>query len=132
MVSGPFVFCYADMPLLQKLVCLTLTLATAGPALAQPPPHETPKPANGPSFGVSSTNSALPALLDADKVFSSYRSYADQELTSWREANDEVGRIGGWQAYAREAQAPASADAASGSSGPGEGTSIGHGLHKKP
>jgi hypothetical protein len=25
----------------------------------------------------------------------------------WREANDRVGRIGGWRTYAREAQAPA-------------------------
>lgn len=33
-----------------------------------------------------------------------YRSYQDQEVSSWQEANKEVGRIGGWQAYAREAQ----------------------------
>lgn len=119
------------MPPKKKLVCLALTLATAVPALAQPP-HDTPKEGPDNSPGVSSTDGALPALLDAEKVFKSYRSYADQEVTSWRKANDEVGRIGGWQAYAREAQAPASADAATGSSGPVEGTSIGHGARKQP
>jgi hypothetical protein len=30
---------------------------------------------------------------------------------SWRDANDRVGRIGGWRAYAREAQSAASAPA---------------------
>jgi hypothetical protein len=31
----------------------------------------------------------------------------------WREANERVGRIGGWRAYAREASSPAPAAAAS-------------------
>jgi hypothetical protein len=38
---------------------------------------------------------------------------ADAPALSWREANDAVERIGGWRAYAREAQAaPAAASAA--------------------
>lgn len=32
-----------------------------------------------------------------------YQRYADQPLQSWREANDQVGRIGGWHSYAKEA-----------------------------
>lgn len=35
-----------------------------------------------------------------------YRVNRDTELRSWRDANDEVARIGGWRAYAREAARP--------------------------
>ena len=38
--------------------------------------------------------------------FASYRALGDEAVGDWRAANDEVGRIGGWRAYAREAQAP--------------------------
>lgn len=34
-----------------------------------------------------------------------YQPYADPPLRSWREANDQVGRIGGWRSYAKEAAA---------------------------
>ena len=30
----------------------------------------------------------------------------DETVGSWREANDNVGRIGGWRTYLREAQQP--------------------------
>ena len=33
-----------------------------------------------------------------------YRRLTDEPAVSWREANDKVGRLGGWRAYAREAQ----------------------------
>lgn len=38
--------------------------------------------------------------------FAGYRPLGDEAVGSWRAANDEVGRIGGWREYAREAQAP--------------------------
>lgn len=37
-------------------------------------------------------------------AYEGYRSFADQPLTPWREANDVVKSVGGWQAYAREGQ----------------------------
>lgn len=37
-----------------------------------------------------------------------YEPYSDQKLIPWREANDNVGRIGGWREYAREARQPVS------------------------
>ena len=37
-------------------------------------------------------------------AFEGFRRFADQPVGSWREANDTVGRVGGWRAYAREAQ----------------------------
>ena len=37
-------------------------------------------------------------------AFDGYRPFADQPVTSWRQSNELVGQIGGWQAYAREGQ----------------------------
>ena len=36
--------------------------------------------------------------------FYDYRSFGDSVRTPWRQANDEVARIGGWRTYLREAQ----------------------------
>jgi hypothetical protein len=38
--------------------------------------------------------------------FAGYRGLADEEVGSWKEANDTVGRVGGWKAYAREVAQP--------------------------
>lgn len=38
--------------------------------------------------------------------FAGYHGLADEKVGSWREANDTVGQIGGWKAYAREAARP--------------------------
>ena len=37
-------------------------------------------------------------------VFDDYRSFEYLPEKSWREANDEVGRIGGWRTYTRQVQ----------------------------
>jgi len=37
-------------------------------------------------------------------VFDNYTSFEDTPEISWREANDLVGKIGGWRAYARQVQ----------------------------
>jgi len=53
-------------------------------------------------------------------AFEGHRNYSDEPRSvPWRQANDEVGRIGGWRAYAREAQAAAAA--ASAASAPAAG-----------
>lgn len=44
----------------------------------------------------------LPTTLNHQSALEGYQPYAEQEVRSWREANDLVGRIGGWRAYARE------------------------------
>ena len=46
------------------------------------------------------------ATLAYDSVFTRYKSYRDEKTGSWREANETVDRIGGWRAYAKEAQQP--------------------------
>ncbi len=35
-----------------------------------------------------------------------YQPFVDEKITSWKAANDKVGQIGGWRAYAKEAQQP--------------------------
>lgn len=39
-------------------------------------------------------------------VFDKYQRYQDEVVTSWPEANANVGRIGGWRFYAEEASQP--------------------------
>ncbi len=53
-------------------------------------------------------------------AFQGYRPNAVAEVGNWKEANDKVGRIGGWRVYAKEASLPdaaASAPAAADHSG---------------
>ena len=39
-------------------------------------------------------------------AFEGYQRYSDEKITPWKESNDTVGKIGGWRAYAKEAQEP--------------------------
>jgi len=55
-------------------------------------------------------------------AFDGYRRFTDEPVKSWKEANDNVGRIGGWKTYAKEAAAE---------SGDG-GTAAGHAGHGVP
>jgi len=41
--------------------------------------------------------------------FAGYRAQAEAEVAPWRDSNDTAARIGGWRAYAREAQGAAPA-----------------------
>lgn len=66
---------------------------SAGGAWAQSVPDATAAaPANAAS---------APAYRSA---FSGYRAWAEPTPIPWPEANDIVGRVGGWRSYAREAQ----------------------------
>ena len=71
-----------------------------------------------------SQTSVAPSPLDAkasvpalgyESTFVRFKRWSDDKPVSWRQANDTVTGIGGWRAYAREAQQPDSpAPAASG------------------
>lgn len=63
-----------------------------------------------------------------DSSFARYRPNADVEVGSWRDANDNVGRIGGWRVYGREAIADPKADGAptSGTGGSGAAAKPAH------
>ena len=53
---------------------------------------------------------AIPALTYRS-AFADYRRLGDEALIPWKHANDEVGRIGGWRVYAKEASEPAQGSA---------------------
>jgi hypothetical protein len=67
--------------------------------------------------------SAASAPTPYRSAFEGYQPFAEQKLVPWKEANDTVGKIGGWRAYAREANegagksTPPSAPAPASSSG---------------
>lgn len=75
----------------RTLYAATLVVACA-PAFAQGPSTDAPAPGHG-AGGVPRYVSPL----------RDYRAFADEPTAAWREANDTVRRIGGWQAYSREA-----------------------------
>jgi len=74
-------------------------------------------------YAVAPPAAAWPVELQYTSPLSGYRAYDEQPVESWREANERVGRIGGWRAYARETMAdpaevkPAAADAHAGHHG---------------
>ena len=49
---------------------------------------------------------AVPPVVH-QSAFKGYRPNVEQPVGAWRELNDEVGRVGGWRTYAREAREPA-------------------------
>ncbi len=81
-----------------RRVCVTLVAATcallAGAVYAH---NDQVLPPSPPS---------KPAPLMFDSVLSRYKPMTDQKLGGWREANDNVGQIGGWRTYLKEAQQP--------------------------
>jgi hypothetical protein len=42
------------------------------------------------------------AQVEYKSTLSDFKPYSDQPIQSWVKANDLVGRIGGWQSYAKE------------------------------
>lgn len=62
------------------------------------------------SAGDETGKSIVPTTLRYTSPLAAYRKFAEQPVGSWREANDNVGRVGGWRAYARESQVPTPAE----------------------
>ncbi len=64
-----------------------------------------------------------------ESVFRDYRRVGEIQRIPWKQANETVERIGGWRAYAREAQAPAAASAPA--SRPADASGPGHGDRRR-
>lgn len=92
------------LPPIQALLPWVLALFVGSAAAQVPADAKAPQP-------------SLPTKLQYSSAIGAYQAYADQPVQSWREANDRVGRIGGWRAYAKEIKTgvPASAQDAAGS-----------------
>lgn len=54
----------------------------------------------------------LPAPAAFRSALEGYQPYTDEKIVPWKEANDNVGRIGGWREYAKAARQPQAPDAA--------------------
>lgn len=91
-------------PYLCASAVAVLLATTASVVVAQP--VQAPRPA---------ASAVAPGTITSAyrSAFDGYRPFSEQPLDSWREANDRVGQIGGWQAYAREGQGGLSAGSAS-------------------
>jgi hypothetical protein len=68
------------------------------------------EPADKPA-GPADASVRVPAIK-YESAFAGYRPLHTEALIPWKAANDEVGRIGGWRVYAREAREPDPAAAA--------------------
>lgn len=75
---------------------------------------------------------SVPAVIYQSPL-ADYRRLGEDKQVPWSQANDTVNRIGGWRTYAREAQQPETAGAASGKPGtatPSTGADSVHRGHK--
>ena len=77
-----------------------LCASAASAQSTMPPPRSPADPGNA--------QAAVPAVAYRSAL-SGYRRLGADTLLPWREANDEVARIGGWRAYLREASQAQSA-----------------------
>lgn len=69
-----------------------VTATVAATAAAQAPPAGEPG------------TSLHPPALSYQSPLDGYKPFVEEELVPWKEANDNVARIGGWRTYAREAR----------------------------
>ena len=52
---------------------------------------------------VNPATSASTSVIQYQSPFKDYRPLGEDKRVPWKAANDEVGKIGGWRVYAREA-----------------------------
>ncbi len=102
-------------PIRRMLPALSLTVAAAAQA-----GHEAPAAGRASPLDAAAD---VPAVT-YDSAFARYRPHADQALRPWKDANDNVGRIGGWRSYAREAAQEEPAVAPGPKAAGGEGRAV--------
>lgn len=97
---------------------MAASAALALPAFAQTPPHATQSPALASKrMDAADPKVALPPLVYSSAL-QGYRPNVEVEVGSWKDANDNVGRVGGWRVYAKEARQPDVAAPDAGASAP--------------
>ena len=62
-------------------------------------------------------------------ALSGYQRTRDDKLLPWKQANDEVARIGGWRSYARETAQPTDAKPVAPAAATPASAPAGHGRH---
>ena len=80
---------FAIASTIARAASVTIALSLSGASTAAPDPTD-------------EKNTVPPVLYQSP--FRDYRPLGEDKLIPWKAANDEVGRIGGWRTYAKEAQ----------------------------
>ena len=86
-----------------KVVSTSFAFALLTAGMAAPA-----QPAAGRDASVAADPLVPVPHLRYESPFARYRVFTDGAAGSWKAVNDEVGRIGGWKVYAREAYEAAS------------------------
>jgi hypothetical protein len=76
----------------QPLLLTTFSVVVVPSTLAQPASSP-----SAPAGQLQVTTSPTPSALE------SYRPFTEEKILPWKQANETVGAIGGWKAYAKEA-----------------------------
>ncbi len=58
------------------------------------------------TFGTATLTAMAQTAISYTSPIADYQSFTDEKVASWKVSNDKVGQIGGWRAYAKEAQQP--------------------------
>ena len=82
--------------------CTTLAVLAAVVPSVSNAQSEKPREALASRADPLNAEASVPAVRH-ESAFTQYRRLSDVPVGSWRDANDTVGRIGGWRTYAREA-----------------------------
>lgn len=78
--------------------------AAASAAAAEPAAKPTTPPATAAATAASAPVERAQAVPGAYRsALEGYQPYSEDKMVPWREANDTVGKVGGWRAYAKEA-----------------------------
>ncbi|MDX3905087.1 MAG: hypothetical protein QHC78_05295 [Pigmentiphaga sp.] len=83
-------------------VVWTAAAGAAGPAPGHAPQRHPGSPCTPPGSDPLDASVPVPSAGYVS-AFASYRRLGQTTIEPWKPANDEVGRIGGWRTYAREA-----------------------------
>ena len=102
-------------------LCTALLTQIQAQAQTQAQTQANSAPAATPRSDPQDARARVPALV-YESSFARYRRALEDKPISWREANDNVTRIGGWRTYAREASSPE----------PAASMPSAHGAHKTP
>lgn len=85
-------------------MCLLRWLLLTGLLLTVSLSHA--EPSSGVYAPTQNNSESVATTPQYHSVFSQYQLFNEQPLLSWREANDVVGKIGGWRFYLKEARQP--------------------------
>ena len=90
---------YSTLPgRLLALVCIAVPVSGLSAAALAQTAAQTVNPA---APADAKTGTATPPAFRS--AFEGYQPYTDEKMLDWKQANDQVGQIGGWREYAKEA-----------------------------